>query len=162
MEKKCDMQANVEWYIRGIVLFSLFWKLLIEIYQFFGGSCQNFCQDYCGRWKNFSDLLTLLTNGGTLFGHIIIQNDVEGNKKEKLTLLRQIAAIGLIFIWLEMFNWFRLFDSTAQYVDLVQSTIKDIGYFMLVFLQILMMFAFAFYMIQVSMFENEKILYDYN
>ena len=61
-----------------------------------------------------------------------------------------------------MFTWFRLFESTAQYVDLVQSTIKDIANFMLVFIQILMMFGFAFYMIQISMYDHEKILYDYN
>ena len=33
---------------------------------------------------------------------------------------------------------------------------------MLVFIQLLLMFTFAFYMIQTSMFEHEKVLYDYN
>lgn len=67
-----------------------------------------------------------------------------------LTLLRQMAALGLLGIWMELFNWLRLFDSSAQYVDLIKETIQDIGYFMLVFMELMLMFMVIFYMLQIN------------
>ena len=79
-----------------------------------------------------------------------------------LTLLRQLAALGILGIWMQMFLWFRLFDSLAQYVDLISETIADIGSFMFVFSELMVMFMMVFYMLQISRIEQGGILYDYN
>lgn len=61
-----------------------------------------------------------------------------------------------------MFLWFRLFDSLAQYVDLMSQTIADIGYFMFVFGELMVMFMMCFYMLQITRIEQGSKMFDYN
>lgn len=52
--------------------------------------------------------------------------------------------------WVQMFFWLRLFDSSAQYVDLIIDTVKDVYEFTKVLLILLITFAMGFYMIQIN------------
>ena len=47
-------------------------------------------------------------------------------------------------------------------MDLIYETIMDIGNFILVFLELMIMFMTCFYMLQISRVEQGSILYDYN
>ena len=53
----------------------------------------------------------------------------------------------MICLWSQLFLWFRLFDSLAQYVDLIFQTISDIREFITVLIAIVFMFLSGFYMI---------------
>ena len=54
--------------------------------------------------------------------------------------VRIIGSIGVVALWIQLFFWFRLFDSLAQYVDLIFSTVSDISKFMYVLLTVMLMF----------------------
>ena len=64
--------------------------------------------------------------------------------------IRPIASIALVFMWVQMFFWFRLFDSLAQYVDLILQTVNDIKHFMYVLFAIMLMFASGLYILQLN------------
>ena len=50
-------------------------------------------------------------------------------------------------MWLKMFDWFRTFDYTSQYVSLIYNTIIEILPFLLIFLIILFMFGASMYIL---------------
>lgn len=54
--------------------------------------------------------------------------------------VRILASIGAVFLWIQMVLWFRLFDSLAQFVDLILQTLHDIKHFMFVLLAVMFMF----------------------
>mmetsp|Transcript_17994 Transcript_17994/g.24132 ORF Transcript_17994/g.24132 Transcript_17994/m.24132 type:complete len:209 (+) Transcript_17994:2080-2706(+) len=112
------------------------------------------CSQYWKQTTNRLDFLVILINVITLVLHAMTPLS--------LILLRMMAAIGLLCVWLQMFLWFRLFDSLAQYVDLIAETIYDIQNFIFVFLELMVMFMVVFYMLQISRVEQGSILYDYN
>ena len=64
--------------------------------------------------------------------------------------IRIVSSVAVILLWSQMFLWFRLFDSLAQYVDLIFETVKDIRHFMTVLGAIMFMFQCAFYMIEIN------------
>jgi len=49
-----------------------------------------------------------------------------------------------------MFFWLRLFDSLAQYVELIFETVADIKNFMVVLACLMMMFASGLYVLQIN------------
>ena len=58
-----------------------------------------------------------------------------------------MAAVAL---WCQLFFWFRLFDSLAQYVDLILTTVSDVKNFMVVLGALIVMFASGIYMLQLN------------
>jgi len=96
-------------------------------------------RDWVAQSTNRLDALVIILNSMTLFLHT--------TDAVSLTLLRQLAALSLLGIWLQMFLWFRLFDRLAFYVDLINETIYDILFFILVFLELMVMFMMVFYML---------------
>lgn len=68
--------------------------------------------------------------------------------------VRIVGSIAMICLWSQLFFWFRLFDSLAQYVDLIFQTVEDIGKFMTVFIALVFMFMNGFYMIQLNRMET--------
>ena len=95
--------------------------------------------NYMRQTNHFLDIYVILVNGLTLCLH--------ATNAVSLTLIRQLAAIGVLGIWMQMYFWFRLFDSLAQYVDLIGETISDIRHFIYVFLELMAMFMVVFYML---------------
>ena len=78
--------------------------------------------------------------------------------------VRIFAAIGAFSLWLQLFFWFRLFDSLAQYVDLIFETIKDIKNFMIVLGCIMAMNGSALYLIQINSLNSgneDDYVYEY-
>ena len=68
--------------------------------------------------------------------------------------IRILASMCVVSLWVQIFFWFRLFDSTAQYVDLVIQTVVDIGQFMKILVLLLLTFSSGVYMIQVNRIET--------
>lgn len=73
-------------------------------------------------------------------------------KKEQ----RIVAAFSLFVIWIKVFDWLRLFESTAFYIKLLTVTVKDIGYFMVLFLVALAMVGSSMYMLQSNRTDGEE------
>ena len=53
---------------------------------------------------------------------------------------RAMAALLVFLMWMKTFYWMRLFGPTSFYVRLIQETIMDIGYFLILFIFILLTF----------------------
>lgn len=64
--------------------------------------------------------------------------------------MRVPASLGATIFWVQMFFWFRIFDSLAQYVDLIFQTAFEIRNFMFVLVSLLFMFGSGLYLIQIN------------
>ena len=63
------------------------------------------CIDHWKQTTNRLDSFVIVINLICLFLH--------ATDAMSLTMLRQMASIGLLGVWMQMFLWFRLFDSMA-------------------------------------------------
>lgn len=73
-------------------------------------------------------------------------------------VLRVMAAFGSCFTLLKLFDWLRLFEETAFYVLLVQETIKDIKYFILLLITTLMMFGVPLLMLDANSADDKELI----
>jgi len=69
-----------------------------------------------------------------------------------------MSAITSFSLILKTFDWMRLFDGTAKYVQLVKTTIKDIAYFMLLFMMSLFMFGVPLIILDKNRAEDELVI----
>ena len=102
---------------------------------------------YRDRWATFTSnyyfLLDLCSYGVNIFAAIAtvskykIDPDDPGNKK----LMIWLSVAGVTLMWRKAFSWMRLNSEISVFVRLLRETIKDLGYFILVFVYLL--FAFA-------------------
>ena len=69
-------------------------------------------------------------------------------------ILRIVASMASVLLWTQLFFWLRLFDSSAQYVDLIVDTLLDISDFTKMLLLLLIMFSSGFTIIQFNRMEN--------
>lgn len=53
---------------------------------------------------------------------------------------RTIAALLVFLMWIKTFYWMRLFTATSFYIRLIQETLSDIKFFLILFIFILMTF----------------------
>ena len=73
---------------------------------------------------------------------------------------RIIAAFSIFILWVKLFDWLRLFDSTAFYVSLLKRTLIDISDFMMLFFVALAMFGSVMYMLQLNVkYESDGEIY---
>ena len=72
--------------------------------------------------------------------------------------MRVIAAFGSCCTLIKLIDWLRLFEETAFYVLLVQITLKDITYFMLLVLTTLMMFGVPLLMLDANSAEDKDLI----
>ena len=73
-----------------------------------------------------------------------------------LWVSRVTAAIAVWFMWFKLIYWLRLFSSTSYYIRLIQDTIYDIRYFLLVYIVILGMFANAMHCLNLNRDFNDE------
>ena len=64
--------------------------------------------------------------------------------------LRIIASVASVLMWVQMFFWLRLFDSMAQYVDLIIETVIDISELLKLLTLLVLMLSSDFYLVQVN------------
>ena len=67
---------------------------------------------------------------------------------EKLLIWQTLGC--QIAMWFKLFDWLRLFETTAYIILLVKQTIIDIGYFMIIFVAALFMFGNTMYMFELN------------
>lgn len=52
-----------------------------------------------------------------------------------------MVCIAVLLMWIQVFYWLRLFDNTSFYYRLVRETIVDLGYFLIIFITVVLTFA---------------------
>lgn len=64
------------------------------------------------------------------------------------TLLRTLGGSVLFLLWIKMFYWLRLFNSTAYFIKLILKTISDLRHFIILITIIMTAFITMFYVFQ--------------
>mmetsp|Transcript_28775 Transcript_28775/g.38367 ORF Transcript_28775/g.38367 Transcript_28775/m.38367 type:complete len:155 (+) Transcript_28775:245-709(+) len=133
-ESQCDVQDEIEPVLWGLFLFFTFHQIAVGTYQ----AISEGFRSYLKLRSNQIDMVTHTLNVTAL---ILVKTGVSEIK------IRILGSIAIICMWVQMFFWFRLFDSLAQYVDLIFQTVNDIRNFMIVLFAIIITFMSGFYMI---------------
>ena len=89
-----------------------------------------------------NDLVYLILNTFVLTSNLIGLISIESQ--------RTLAAISVCFLWFKVFDWLRLFDTTAFFISLIQNTVYDIRSFLLILFICYMMFGSAFYILNMN------------
>ena len=91
------------------------------------------------------NILDVLQLGTTLW--ITIANLPHGGSSA-IETHRVIAAFSMIILWFKLFDWLRLFEETAFYIELLFKTLYDIRVFIIIFIVTLAMFGSSMFMLQ--------------
>ena len=94
--------------------------------------------DYFLDVWNIVDLQGLLLSAFVNFAIIIHRF---GGDLCSMTLLRVLAAFASFFLLVKLYDWLRLFQNTAFYMELIKATLEDIGAFMILFVTAIFVFA---------------------
>ena len=78
---------------------------------------------------------------GLLLTLFVIVCGLDDSLVSEEEILRQVSAFASLCILLKTFDWLRLFEGTAFYVQLVQATLIDIAAFMILLICSLLIFA---------------------
>jgi len=70
-------------------------------------------------------------------------------------MTRIIAAITVFLLWIKVFYWMRLFESTAYFINLISQTIADIKIFLYLVLIVVIAFANVFFILNNNTASNE-------
>ena len=93
---------------------------------------------------NYPDLIAFPLNIGIIILHIL---DMCGLKSldRKSETLANLAVLAVTLVWLKLFYWMKLFESTSKFVTLIMETMYDIRIFICIVFGFLMMFGNAIY-----------------
>ena len=72
--------------------------------------------------------------------------------------LRVMAAFACASLLVNIYDWLRLFESTAFFVTLVEKTLKDIKWFMLLFFLALLVFGVPYSMVNMNRDEESELI----
>ena len=101
---------------------------------------------------NLNDLvafsLTLIIEVHTTFELTLIE----------VKTLRVMAAFACFGLLLNVYDWLRLFESTAFFVTLVEKTLKDIKWFMLLFFLALLVFGVPYALINLNRDDDSELI----
>ena len=64
----------------------------------------------------------------------------------------------IIVIWVYLYFWLRIFEASAIYVQMINTTIYDIKEYMLVFIMCLLMFGNGILVLDNYMLQYDKVL----
>ena len=95
---------------------------------------------------------------GLIFTLLILILTGTGIELVSLQSLRVIAAFASCFTIMKLFDWLRLFEDTGFYVLLVEETLFDIRFFLLLLLTTLMMFGVPLVMLDANSHDGKEII----
>jgi len=75
--------------------------------------------------------------------------------------LRAYFGFACFIMWIKVFYWMRLWESTAYYVKLITQTLSDVKLFLLLCLVIVFAFANLFFMLNIGTDSNNRVLIKY-
>ena len=71
---------------------------------------------------------------------------------------RVIASISVLLIWMKMFDWLRLFDTTTFYIKLIVVTLRDIMPFFMILPIFMLMFGTSLHILNLSRNEDNGMV----
>ena len=74
---------------------------------------------------------------------------------------RVMVAIMMCFIWIKMFEFLKVFDSTSFFIKLISDTIHDIGPFMMILPLFILAFGTSFMIINFERDDDTQIMATY-
>ena len=74
--------------------------------------------------------------------------------------IRMIATFSIFILWMKVFDWLRLFESTSFYYKLVVATFVDIKEFMILFITALCMVGSSMYILEMSREKQHSAIID--
>ena len=98
-----------------------------------------------------NDLTYLILNLVVMFMNLV---DHDGTLETQRTL----ASVSVCFLWFKVFDWLRLFDSTAFFIALVVETLSSIRAFLIIMVVWYMMFGSAIYILDMSLPAEQSIM----
>jgi len=134
---------TAEFFLRWIILACVIYFASFEIVSIARDGFSYFTDIY-----NYFDWVAFTLNFYVVFS-VIFENrseEEELSEEELLasrTTLNSLSALLAFLMWVKSFYWMRLFSSTSFYIRLIQETLYDIRYFMILFVFILMTFGNA-------------------
>lgn len=135
-----------EYILSGSVILSLTWQLYIEGIQSVG----------IPFWEYFTsvyNLIDIYCFGSSLWIVVVSVFQIE---IPSLEAQRVIAAFALLFMWIKVLDWLRLFQETAFFIRLITETIYDIRWFILIFFCALSSFGCSLYMLQFNVPQGQN------
>ena len=112
-------------------------------------------QDY---FKNVSNILDLTQYAIMM---LLLVNTVFALNWFSHEHLRLMCAFVGLEIWFKMFDWMRIFDSTAFYIKLIQQTFNDIVPFFMIFPIFLATFGTPIFILSNSREDGEEVVVEY-
>jgi hypothetical protein len=97
------------------------------------------------KMKYISSIINYIDLIINLFCFMVVVLDVMGDMQ---SILRPIASMTLIIVWIKLFYYLRAYDSTSQLIRMIIEIGKDIRYFLLVLFIGIFGFAGGFYILQ--------------
>ena len=126
---------SLEFLTKNITIFGMLYFTFIEISQIMQHRV-NYWDDF---W-NFLDLISIILNTILLF-------DLFNTQKIDIDNTRVITFVAVFILWGKLIYWFRLFTPTAFYIKLIIETLKNVGWFLLIYVAVLLAFANAIYIL---------------
>ena len=74
----------------------------------------------------------------------------------------KLAALANLSMWIKVFDWLRIFDNMAFFVQLILMTIKDIRFFTVILLFSYIMFGSSFYILDLGIPHDADYAYTPN
>ena len=100
---------------------------------------------------NMNDLTYLVLNLIIIFMNLL-------EHEATIEVQRTIASISVCLLWFKVFDWLRLFDSTAFFIKLIEETLESIRPFVILMTVWYMMFGSSIYLLNMSLPEDHKIM----
>jgi len=119
---------------------------IYEMIQLFGKGLTYFL-DF---WNVF-DCASFILNTLLVVNHL---GEFELFEKNTIVVL---CFVSMTIMWMKLFQWFRLFDSTSFYMRLIQETLWSIRYFFLIYVVTNLMFANATYILNHTRTDENQI-----
>lgn len=101
---------------------------------------------------NYMDLPLILTTALILIASVPQETMIE------IDNLRPFAAIVSCLLLLKLYNWMRLFDSTAFYIKLVRATLWEIRFFVILILTAVVAFGVPLIVLNLELSTDSQIL----
>mmetsp|Transcript_47285 Transcript_47285/g.62582 ORF Transcript_47285/g.62582 Transcript_47285/m.62582 type:complete len:196 (+) Transcript_47285:608-1195(+) len=150
-----NQEYKIYFQLLGAVNMAL-WLYVVrtEIYQLLALGKFKAYLDYFKSFWNWFDIIGLVLN------LLITVHSLAESGWLTLWELRMLSAIASCNIFIKVFDWLRLFEKTAFYVQLISETLAEIRYFGVLILVSLLMFGLPLAMLNHNRDEDNKLVDD--
>ena len=140
--------SDVEFKLFPFFCFGLVYHFAIELNQM----CKSGLYKYFGQLSNYIDLLSYFFNAYVLTARTLSSPKVDVLEADdnRMSRLRIAGAFAALLLWLQLIYWLRLFGQFAKYLELIENTLVDIGYFVIILVGLILGFGSAFYLLQIE------------